>query len=60
MSYYQVAVVLCIIPCIGRVFWDLQHPTKEQGAAMYGIVVFFMAAVYDIVMYSDLLGGCCQ
>lgn len=37
-------------------FFKMRNPIKEQGAAMFGIAVFFLAALYDIVMYSDLLG----
>jgi len=37
-------------------FWKMRKPTKEQGAAIFGIAVFFLAAVSDIVMYSDIFG----
>lgn len=56
LSFYQILLVLCIVPGIGGLFWNMRHPTKEQIAALYGITVFYLAALYDILMYSDLLG----
>ncbi|HKL79083.1 MAG TPA: sensor histidine kinase, partial [Mobilitalea sp.] len=56
LQFYQVLLVLCIVPGISGLFWTMRRPTKEQPAALYGIAVFFLAAVSDIVMYSDLLG----
>lgn len=56
LQFYQVLLVLCIVPGISGLFWMMRRPTKEQTAALYGIAVFFLAAVSDIVMYSDLLG----
>ena len=56
LLFYQVLLVLCIVPGISGLFWTMRRPTKEQPAALYGIAVFFLAAVSDIVMYSDLLG----
>ncbi len=56
LGYYQVLLVLCIIPGIVGLFWNIKDPTKEQAAALYGIGVFYIAAIYDILMYSDLFG----
>lgn len=56
LQFYQLLLVLCIVPGISGLFWMMRRPTKEQTAALYGIAVFFLAAVSDIVMYSDLLG----
>ncbi|MBN7772263.1 sensor histidine kinase [Clostridium aminobutyricum] len=56
LGYYQILLVLCIVPGIAGLFWNMQPPTKEQGAAIYGIAVFFLAALSDILMYSDLFG----
>ena len=56
LKYYQMLLVLCIVPGIAGLFWNMRDPTKEQGAAIYGIAVFFIAAVSDILMYSDIFG----
>lgn len=56
LKYYQVLLVLCIVPGISGVFINTRNPSKEQAAALYGIAVFFIASVSDIVMYSDILG----
>lgn len=56
LKYYQLLLIACIIPGIAGLFWNLRRPSMEQGAALYGIAVFFVAAVYDIVMYSDVFG----
>ena len=54
LGYYQVLLVLTIVPGISGLFWYLRRPTKDQVAAMYGIAVFFLAAVDEIVMFSDI------
>lgn len=56
LKYYQGLLVVCIIGGISGLFWQMRYPTKEQTAALYGIAVFFFAAVSDILMYSNLLG----
>ena len=56
LKYYQILLVLCIVPGIAGLFWNMRNPTKEQGAAIYGIAVFFIAALSDILMYSDIFG----
>lgn len=56
LKYYQLLVVLCIVPGIAVLFWKMRHPTREQATAMFGITVFYLAALSDIVMYSDIFG----
>ncbi len=56
LKYYQTLLVLCIVPGIAGLFRNMRRPTKEQAAALYGIAVFYLAAVSDIIMYSDLFG----
>ncbi len=56
LKYYQILLVLCIVPGIGFLFWKMRCPTKEQGTALFGIAVFYFAALSDIVMYSDIFG----
>ncbi len=56
LKYYQYLLIICIAPGISVLLWKMRRPTKEQGAAIYGIAVFFIAALSDIVMYSDVFG----
>ncbi len=56
LQYYQALLVLCIVPGISGLFWTMRRPTKEQTAALYGIAVFFLAAVSDILMYNNVFG----
>lgn len=56
LVYYQALLVLTIVPFISVMFWRMRRPTSDQIAAMYGIGVFFMSAMGDIVMYSDIFG----
>ena len=56
LKYYQIILVLCIITGISGLFWELRHPLKEQMPALYGIAVFYLAAVSDILMYSNIFG----
>jgi signal transduction histidine kinase len=56
LVYYQILLVLCIVPGIAGLFWNMRCPAKEQAAAIYGIAVFFLAALSDILMYSDIFG----
>lgn len=57
LKYYQLLLILCIIPGIAGVFRNLSRPTGEQIAALYGISVFFLSAVADILMYLDVFGA---
>lgn len=56
LGFYQVWLVLCIVPGISVLFFHMRRPTKEQAAALYGIAVFFLAALSDIAMYRNLGG----
>ncbi len=56
LKYYQLLLVMCILPGLAVLFWNMRNPVKEQGAAMFGIAVFYLAALSDIVMYSDIFG----
>ncbi len=56
LHYYQALLVVCIVPGVAGLFWTIRRPTGEQAAALYGIAVFFLAAVSDIIMYSDVFG----
>lgn len=56
LTFYQVLLLLCIIPGVAGLFFGMQNPNKEQAAALYGIAVFFLSAVADIVMYLDIFG----
>lgn len=56
LKYYQLMLVVCIVPGIAILFWDMRIPNKEQGAAMFGIAVFYLAVLSDIIMYSDIFG----
>lgn len=56
LIYYQALLVIAIVPGIGVMFWKMRRPTAEQATAMYGIAVFYFAAIFDIVMYSDIFG----
>lgn len=56
LLYYQILLILWIVPGITVLFWHMRNPIKEQSAAMFGIAVFFLAALSDILMYSDIFG----
>lgn len=56
LGYYQIGLVLSIGTGIPGLFWKIRRPNREQAAALYGLAVFFLAAVHDILMYRDLLG----
>lgn len=56
LIYYQILLLLCIVPGISGLFWTMRNPNKEQSAAIYGIAVFFLAAISDILMYNNVFG----
>ncbi|WP_312942217.1 ATP-binding protein [Oscillibacter sp.] len=56
LIYYQILLVLCIVPGISGLIWTMRNPIKEQSAAIYGIAVFFLAAVSDILLYNNVFG----
>ncbi|WP_242822984.1 sensor histidine kinase [Syntrophobotulus glycolicus] len=57
LKYYQALLVGCIVGGVTGLFWQMRRPAGEQAAALYGIAVFYLAAVGDILMYSNLFGG---
>ncbi len=56
LIYYQILILLCIIPGVGGLFFKIRRPNKEQAVSLYGIGVFFLSAVADIIMYLDIFG----
>ena len=56
LVYYQALLVLTIVPFVSVMFWKMRRPIREQTTAMYGIGVFFMSAIGDIIMYNDIFG----
>ncbi|SMP66586.1 HAMP domain-containing sensor histidine kinase [Anoxynatronum buryatiense] len=55
---YQILLVMCIALGIAGLFWKMRNSiNKEQAVAMFGIAVFFLAALSDIMMYSELFGA---
>ncbi|AET67881.1 histidine kinase,7TM-containing protein possibly involved in signal transduction,histidine kinase [Desulfosporosinus orientis DSM 765] len=56
LKYYQALLVLCIVPGIAGLIWTMRNPNREQRAAIFGIAVFFLAAVSDIMLYNNLFG----
>ncbi|MDD4239370.1 MAG: ATP-binding protein [Desulfotomaculaceae bacterium] len=56
LIYYQALLVLCIVPGIAALIWTMRYPKLEQKAVLYGIAVFFLAAVSDILLYNNLFG----
>lgn len=51
LKYYQVILILCIITGVTGLFRVMSRPTAEQAVSLYGIAVFYLAAVSDILMY---------
>ncbi len=56
LIYYQILLVLCIVPGISALFWSMRYPSKEQSAALYGMAVFYLAAIGDILLYNNIFG----
>lgn len=56
LKYYQIILVVSIVPGISGLFFVIKNPNKEQQAALYGIAVFYLSALYDIAMYNDIFG----
>ncbi|MEA4926017.1 MAG: sensor histidine kinase [Syntrophomonadaceae bacterium] len=56
LTFYQVLLLLCIVPSVAGLFYKMRSPNREQAAALYGIAVFFLSAVADIFMYLDVFG----
>lgn len=53
---YQLLLIAAIVPGIGGLFLTLRKPNMEQAAALYGIAVFYLAALADILTSSHLFG----
>ncbi len=56
LIFYQLLLIAAIIPGIGGLFWTIRRPNREQAPALYGIAVFYLAALADILMSGHLLG----
>lgn len=56
LKYYQLLLILCIALGITGVFLQARKPSREQTAALFGMAVFFLSAVADIMMYLDVFG----
>lgn len=54
---YQLVLIGVIVPGVGGLFWTIRNPNREQSAVLYGISVFYIAAVADILMSSHLFGS---
>lgn len=54
LKYYQALLVLCILCAVIGLFRAMSAPNREQAAALYGIAVFYLSAVSDILMYNNL------
>ncbi len=57
LRYYQALLIICIVPGIAGLFFAMRRPTGEQAAALYGIAVFYIAAISDILMYNGFFGS---
>lgn len=56
LQFYQMLLVLCIVPGIIWLFGSMRYPNSEQKAALYGIAVFYLAAISDILLYNNVFG----
>lgn len=56
LKHYQLLLVACIVPGVVSLYWNMRNPVKEQGTALFGITVFYLAVLSDIFMYSDIFG----
>lgn len=52
---FQIVLVACIFLLICGLCIKLRRPNAEEGVFLYGILVFFIAAVSDILMYIKLI-----
>lgn len=53
LKYYQVILIFCIIIGVTGLFRVMSQPRLEQAVSLYGIAVFYLAAVSDILMYMS-------
>ncbi len=54
LKFYQGILIICILCAVAGLFWQMTSHNKEQTAALYGIAVFYLSAVSDILMYNNL------
>lgn len=52
LQWYRVLLGCCIIPGILLLFYKMKKPNTEQRTAIYGISVFFLAALIDMFQYT--------
>lgn len=55
LKYYQIVLVVCIVTGVGGLFRVMFRPTPEQAVSLYGIAVFYLAAVADILTNNNIL-----
>lgn len=54
---YQLLLIVVIVPGVTYFFGSIRRPNREQAAVMYGISVFYIAAVADILLSNHLFGS---
>lgn len=54
LKYYQFVLLFCIMFGIGGLVWKLPNPNTEQAIALYGIAVFYLSAIADLLMYLGI------
>ncbi len=54
LIYYKAILIICIICAVAGLFILARNPLAEQMVALYGIAVFYLAVIRDILMYSLL------
>ncbi len=55
LKYYQFILLICILFGIGGLLWRMRAPNPEEAVSLYGIAVFYLSAIADLVMYLELL-----
>lgn len=56
LKYYQAFLVVCIVLGVSGLFGNMHCPTREEASVLYGIAVFYLAAISDILLYNNFLG----
>lgn len=54
LKYYQAILLLCIFCAMIGLFKNISFPNREKTVTLYGISVFYLACVSDILMYNNL------
>lgn len=54
LGYYQIVLVTCILWGTILIFYSLQQTNKEQLLALYGITVFSIGCIRDIVTNKNI------